>query len=130
MSGMIDYILWRGDLSFEVSPINLVDNLIFARLAYIDFDDLNDDGDSIGKIAERYIASNEKMDLGLLVTGETRAMLQAVGNSERYKSLVVKHFVSIIDDDRELQFSAVTFQLNEEEVYVAFRGTDDNLIGL
>ena len=32
MSNIIDYIKWRGDLTIKKSPINELDNIIFARL--------------------------------------------------------------------------------------------------
>ena len=32
-----DYFDWRGDLSFEASPINEVDCLIFCQLSYLDY---------------------------------------------------------------------------------------------
>ena len=33
----MDYIAWRGDLSFEAAPFGPVDAMILAQLAYIDF---------------------------------------------------------------------------------------------
>jgi len=38
MANMMDYLDWRGDLTFEVSPFNEVDNLILAQLVYVDFE--------------------------------------------------------------------------------------------
>ena len=35
MSGIMDYIGWRGDLSFQQDPPNAVDALIFSTLVYI-----------------------------------------------------------------------------------------------
>ena len=35
MSGIRDYIGWRGDLSFQQDPPNAVDALIFSTLVYI-----------------------------------------------------------------------------------------------
>ena len=35
MSGVLEYIGWRGDLSFQQDPPNAVDALIFATLVYI-----------------------------------------------------------------------------------------------
>ena len=32
MSNIVDYIKWRGDLSFEADPINEIDNLILSRI--------------------------------------------------------------------------------------------------
>ena len=40
MSNIIDYVKWRGDVSFSESPLNVIDALIFAELSYVHFDDL------------------------------------------------------------------------------------------
>ena len=37
MGNFIDYLAWRGDLTFDISPFNEVDNLILAQLSYVDF---------------------------------------------------------------------------------------------
>lgn len=36
MANIMDYMDWRGDLSFEADEFNEVDNLILAQLAYVD----------------------------------------------------------------------------------------------
>ena len=36
MSNMLDYIEWRGDIPFTAAPFNEVDNLVLARLSYIE----------------------------------------------------------------------------------------------
>ena len=36
MANIIDYLNWRGDLSFEVSPFNEVDNYILAKIGCAD----------------------------------------------------------------------------------------------
>ena len=38
MANISDYLDWRGDLDFSVSPFCEVDNLILSELAYVDFD--------------------------------------------------------------------------------------------
>ena len=38
MANMMDFLGWRGDLTFEASPFNEVDNLILAQLVYVDFE--------------------------------------------------------------------------------------------
>ena len=37
MNTILDYIEWRGDLSFASNQLNEVDSLIFCQLSYIDF---------------------------------------------------------------------------------------------
>ena len=38
MGNILDYLDWRGDLTFEQSPFNEVDNLILACFYYLDLD--------------------------------------------------------------------------------------------
>ena len=35
MSNLMDYLDWRGDLTFREAPFNEVDNLILAQLVYV-----------------------------------------------------------------------------------------------
>ena len=37
MGNIVDYLLWRGDVSLEERAFNDADNLILATLAYMDF---------------------------------------------------------------------------------------------
>ena len=37
MANILDYVRWRGDLDFESSCFNEIDNLILSQLVYIDF---------------------------------------------------------------------------------------------
>ncbi len=129
MANILDYIKWRGDLSLEYKPLNPVDNLILARLAYIDFDDLPIEGEKLESISSRYIDSEVKMNPGIFLNEGTKPLLDAVGNGIRFKDLIIKNFINKIDVKEQIQFSAVTFKLNEKTVYVAFRGTDDSLVG-
>ncbi len=35
MNNLINYLKWRGDLGFDISPLNEVDALIFFRALFI-----------------------------------------------------------------------------------------------
>ena len=37
MANVVDYLHWRGDLTFEKDPFNNVDNLILSILSYLGF---------------------------------------------------------------------------------------------
>ena len=41
MGNIMDYISWRGDLSFEQSQFNEVDNLILACFSYVNLDGIS-----------------------------------------------------------------------------------------
>ena len=38
MSDILEYMSWRGDLTFAQSPFNEVDNLIAAFISYVNLD--------------------------------------------------------------------------------------------
>ena len=38
MANILDYLDWRGDLTFEQSPFNEVDNLLLSQLVYVDLE--------------------------------------------------------------------------------------------
>lgn len=42
MGNILDYLDWRGDLTFEQTPFNQVDNLILACFSYLDLDEIAD----------------------------------------------------------------------------------------
>jgi len=137
-----DYIDWRGDLSFELSPLNDVDALIFAQLSYLNFNGLapNDFNSSIklSELSKMFFGSSDfekRSDMGMLIDPKSSELLKKAGESLRFKDVEVTGFVSHYDSQKEEQFSAVTFVLNESsfldksQLFVAFRGTDDTLVG-
>ena len=56
MADMLDYIEWRGDLTFREREFNDVDNLILSLLAYSDFKGIisMDEGSPPISIADLY----------------------------------------------------------------------------
>ena len=40
MANIIDYIKWRGDLTFEQDAFNEIDALILSQISYLNFDGL------------------------------------------------------------------------------------------
>ena len=53
----------------------------------------------------------------------------AAGGSSRFGDALLRDYVDVRDDERVMQFSAVTADLDNGETYVAFRGTDTTLVG-
>ena len=60
MGNLLDYLVWRGDLSLEHVPFGAVDALVLSALAYVHFDGLAPSGPEppvpLGQTAERYLA--------------------------------------------------------------------------
>ena len=43
MSNIIDYMKWRGDLTFSQDPFNEIDNLILSQLVYVELNNIVSD---------------------------------------------------------------------------------------
>ena len=132
MATLFDYLLWRGDLSFRASPFNEVDNLILAELAFVDFAEILPSDPSasmtLRDAAEIYFSAERETQSALLVP-EAIPLLRAAAETERFSSLYLCGFERRTDVQCEAQFAAVTFLLPDGEMFIAFRGTDDSLVG-
>ena len=137
MANVFDYIKWRGDLSFEQSPINEIDALIFCELSYIFYDGIVPEDSADGYVTLREAAEiffernagRDEISLGEIVPKEIVTLLRNAAASPRFSEIPLAHFVNVIDDETVEQFSAISFFPTENTVFVAYRGTDDTITG-
>ena len=135
MGTLFDYIKWRGDLEFWQDGFNVTDNLVLSCLSYVPLD----------KVFEKY--GKEVIDVqdvnNIYFSGlydETRykeasilyhapLILRSVADTGRYRHVKIRNYVSRIEPDKTLQFAAMEFLLPDGSSYVAYRGTDDSIVG-
>ena len=137
MPNVMDYLEWRGDLTFTEAPICEVDNLIFCLLAYIDLGEiipnkLQKRSITVREAAAEYFFSHPEYTtrpLGLIIPADILTLFRRMAHTRRYQNLVLSDYVNEINEARETQFSALTVRLPEESLFVAFRGTDDTIVG-
>ena len=135
MADVFDYMKWRGDLPFSASPMNIVDALIFAELSYVPFDGIagcaGAEGVTLGDAAAEFFKTHDpdNTDLGAIVPSKIVTMFFEMAKCERYQNIVMSNYVNKTSETRGEQFSAITLKLTEKETYVAFRGTDDTVVG-
>lgn len=137
MGTLYDYVNWRGDLSFDDAPLNEVDSLIFSLLSYLDLSSIvpsEHEGDTvpIRAAANAFFSKNpdpKKISMGVIVPKNIVKLFRMVKDTKRFRGVGMKAHVNVIDVKREMQFSATTFLINEEVALIAYRGTDDTLIG-
>lgn len=137
MGTLFDYIAWRGDLTFEADPLNEVDNLIFSLISYIDFDGIISSKHSVDPVslqaaANSFFARNpdmRKVSIGLIIPKDIVRLFYTLRDCRRFRTVRMKAYTNLIDLKKEMQFSAVTFVLPTGETVVAYRGTDDTIVG-
>ena len=135
MANMMDYIDWRGDLEFSQVPLCEVDNLIMSALCYIDFENIippDFEGSVLfNTAAKEYLKLHrgEKAYLGAIVPPQIVALMARAAKSRRFGRLRVCGYLNYVNDETETQFCALTYLLDDKTAFIAFRGTDDTIIG-
>ena len=131
MANVFDYLKWRGDLTFSQSPLNSVDALIFSGLSYIAYGghvEISPDKPvTLKQAAEEFFA---------LPDHETRSRVQkdqdllaAAAGTERFGNCEICMYRSQLIPHQETQFAAMNFLLEDGSMFLAFRGTDNSLVG-
>lgn len=136
MANAVDYIDWRGDIDLDISPFNEIDALLLTQVAMIDLGGIVPGPESGEYIDFRDAASiffrdkkRSRTPLGLIIPKETVTLFRKMGKSERYSKMKLGHYVHDTDHTVEQQFSALTVMLGNGSTFIAFRGTDDSIVG-
>ena len=77
--------------------------------------------------AESELREHESM--GVLVPDQIPELGRRMAASARFSGLLLCGYENKIDDETQTQFSALTLLLPDGTAYVAFRGTDDTIVG-
>lgn len=127
-----EYTETVGKMTVDEEEFNSVDSLILSQLSYLKFEGIVPEMDDDNFITINEISKWENVD-NLFRDERYRTintgLFNAAANSNRFKNVKLKKFIDIVDSDFQIQFSAVVFEFENGLTYVAFRGTDDNLVG-
>ena len=137
MPNIMDYLEWRGDLTFSEAPLCEIDNLIFCMLSYVDLDGIVPGNSRSGSITLRAAAAEYffthpdtgARPLGFIIPADILTLFRRMARTRRYRDLLLTNFVNETSEKRQTQFAAITVLLSNEDVFVAFRGTDDTVVG-
>ena len=131
MANIFDYLNWRGDLTFTQDPPNAVDALIFSGLSYIRYG-ARVEADPQGAITLKAAAE----DFFALEDYESRSrvrkdldLLCAAASTARFGNAEICMYRDMLVPEQETQFAAMTFLLDDGSMFLAFRGTDNSLVG-
>ena len=133
MMELIEYIKWRVDLTFDERALNEVDSILFCAFVYERFDPIFEKHRelTINQLVDYYFEMYDEEQLKKRITLANRSyeIVKAMKNTKRYGDLIVSHFVNEIDRSQDLQLAAMCFEYKNKWKYIAFRGTDDHIVG-
>ncbi|MBO5130195.1 MAG: DUF2974 domain-containing protein [Oscillospiraceae bacterium] len=132
MSDMFDYLSWRGDILFSQLPPNPVDALIFSTLSYIQFTGI------VPEDLQHYITLRDAamMLLDDMEDAQQKVrvkadldLLRSAAATDRFGRVGLSMYRDVFDPEADTQFAAMTFFLEDGTAFLAFRGTDNTLVG-
>lgn len=136
MGNLITYLEWRGDLTFKQSPFNEVDNLILSQFTYVNLDDIapgpnKKEWISIKDANEEYFSRHSEQELqqNKSFTKSAPLLMKQMARSKRFQDAKISNYVNQIDINKQKQFAAMHVKINDKSTYIAFRGTDDTIVG-
>ncbi len=135
MANVIDYLKWRGDLTFAQSPFNVVDNAILSMLAYVEYRDLVPAGGeetvSLREVCAGYQAAHDPQEEASMPPAKKGGVevLRAAAETARFGDIGLAGYESITSREAAAQMAAVTFRLSDRLACAAYRGTDNTLVG-
>ena len=136
MANIDEYLSWRADVPFELDPFNEVDNLVLCELVYSPFDGIVPgpglkEKISIEEVCDKLFAKYPEKELMKKTTMTKYApfLMKKMVGTRRYGNMKLAGFVNEVDSQKQSQFAVCTFYLSDGSIFVAFRGTDDTLVG-
>ena len=134
MGNLLDYIRWRGDLLFANDPWNEIDSLLMAQAAYVNFGENERIFENPQRLCfEDLLVTDilERYPLNVVPTSVKyfNQFMPLMARSRRFGKIRILDQINDLDEKRNIQFSAMTLQVPEVGVVVAFRGTDPTVVG-
>lgn len=71
----------------------------------------------------------EKLFADVRYEKPNRALYERMVQGKRFRDMKLNYYVNVIEERWETQFSAVTYTLGDGTHYVAYRGTDETIVG-
>ena len=136
MANLMDYLDWRGDLTFREAPFNEVDNLILAQLVYVEFAGIvpapKEEGTvTVKEACERFFETHDRKEIveRVSMTKTAAFVLEKMAQTERFCNAQLFGYINDISKEEQSQFSVVCVRLDDKSIYVSFSGTDNTIVG-
>lgn len=129
----LDYLRWRGDLSFVRDGFNEVDNLILCIISYLNFRRIDAVhtktpalAPTLAEVAPLLTEEDDQLGLSEL---SYLPLLRLAAQTERFRELRLFGYTHEYDAECAKQFDALSFLVPDGTLFVAFMGTDTSLAG-
>ena len=84
---ILDYVKWRGDLSFDQDEFNEIDALAFARLSYLSLDGIVDMSGDYIELKDAYKLYHSTIKGRPIYWEEDPKLFKLMAHSNRYQNI-------------------------------------------
>ncbi len=134
MQNLTTYLTFLKNITFKQLPFNELDALLFALLSYIRFKGIVP-GDAQSVTLQKACQTHQR-EVGFeentaspTFSAEILKILPLLCASKRYANIKLSHYYDEINHATTTQFGAISFTCPRYFTYVAFRGTDNSMVG-
>lgn len=130
MKNMTTYAEKYRNTSFTVMPFSEVDGLVLCQIAYYDFALMKMEKEDFSCSVSEYLQEDTEELIRYLVTvnGDVE-LIDILRKGGRHGGLKVANYIEETDLEHDQQFSAITFEVEKGKYFIAFRGTDNSIVG-
>lgn len=129
MKSIINYIENVGNSDFLEEEFNEIDNLVLSDITYLDFDNIVNNKLTLYEVGKIFFNKYNDKDIKkeVFAVREAYEIFKSCYDKKRYKDILVYNYVYTSSNDT--QFSALTFKLTKDLIYVGYEGTDSLISG-
>lgn len=133
MNNVFTYLKEYGSLTFREKKFSAVDSLILSQFCYLKVDGmvptLKEGAEAVTLCSLSEHPDKEKLFADERFEKNNRRLFELMCESVRFRDIRLNHYVNIVDEEIGTQFSAMTMELRKNMHYIAFRGTDETIVG-
>ncbi len=123
---ILDYLREKDRQIFNFRSVSSVESLVLSQLTYYKFENFEKD-QSIGEILsnidlEDFVKKFNHDD-------KDREFLELFRDNPSWSKVKLVDCVTLLDKEKEEQFTSMLFQLKDDLYYIGFRGTDGTFTG-
>lgn len=125
-NNVFSYLKWRGDIDLSKASFNEIDALVLSVFSYVDLSGIVSESAqeiTVQDAAKNYFASNHPQTDHIYY----QRLLELMAQANRFKTAKLSYFIDKLT--AQTQFSAIKIKLPDQTNFIAFRGTDDSLVG-
>lgn len=126
MDNLVKYVKENKNKTFKDYPFNEIDAAIYSILPYINFMGIINDKitikDAYEKTRNRFLLKYQDKFLE-----KNKELFKEMASSIRFKDNIITNYKKLVN--HETQFAAIAIKVPGHFKYIAFEGTDDELVG-